>query len=130
MTLIGRAVDLVFGRRIEPPKHLPAEAVPEGVVLREGRLVPAIGGMLARMRGPAAAVTLRRTIVVYPGVRLTERLLAHELAHVRQWQADPLFPVRYSVETLRRGYRGNRYERQAREEETSPTHSRGPEKTL
>lgn len=130
MTLIGQAIDLVLGRRIEPPIHLPAGAVPEGVVLREGRLVPAIGGALARMHGPAAAVTLRRTIVVHPGVHLTERLLAHELAHVRQWQADPLFPVRYSVETLRRGYQDNRYERQAREEETSPTNTRGPERTL
>ena len=108
MKIIERTKDLVLGRRVPPPKHLPATAVPPGVVLREGRLIPRIGGWLGRMSGPAAAVTLRRTIVINPGVQLTPRLLAHELAHVRQWEADVLFPLRYSIETLRRGYPNNR----------------------
>jgi hypothetical protein len=29
---------------------------------------------------------------------------------VQQFQADPLFPLRYVWETVRRGYRRNRYE--------------------
>ena len=66
------------------------------------------------------AVALGRSIVVHPGVPLTPRLLAHELAHVRQWEADPLFPIRYALETLRHGYRNNRYEKEAREAEASP----------
>jgi hypothetical protein len=117
MNPFARAADLVLGRRIPPPRHLDPALVPPTVTLREGRLLPALGGFFARLGGPAAAVTLRHTIVMHPGVPLTRRLLAHELAHVRQWDEDPLFPLRYTLETLRRGYRDNRYERQAREAE-------------
>lgn len=85
--------------------------------MREGRLIPAIGGWLARMNRPAAAVTLGHTIIVHPRARLSERLLRHELVHVRQWREDPLFPLRYTLETMRRGYRENRYEHEARREE-------------
>jgi hypothetical protein len=119
MSLIAALLDRVLGPAVEPPAGIDAVEVPEGVTLRAGRLIPAIGGLLARMGGPAAAVTLRRTIVVHPEVRLTQRLLAHELAHVRQWEADALFPLRYTLETVRQGYLGNRYERQAREAEAS-----------
>jgi hypothetical protein len=65
-------------------------------------------------------VALRRTIVVHPGVPITRTLLAHELAHVRQWEEDLLFPLRYTLETLRRGYVNNRYERAARAAESAP----------
>ncbi|HEV2734732.1 MAG TPA: DUF4157 domain-containing protein [Longimicrobiaceae bacterium] len=106
----------VLGRRVDPPPEL-ASGAPGGVTFREGRLVPAIGGMLARMKGPAAAVTLGRTIVVHPDVRLTRRLLVHELTHVRQWEEDRLFPLRYALESLRRGYWNNRYELEARQAE-------------
>jgi hypothetical protein len=119
MSLIAAALDRVLGPAVAPPAEIDAAEVPKGVTLRAGRLIPAIGGLLARMGGPAAAVTLRRTIVVHPEVQLTRRLLAHELAHVRQWEADPLFPLRYMLETVRQGYLGNRYERQAREAEAS-----------
>jgi hypothetical protein len=84
------------------------------VKLRQGRLVPWIGGVLARARHPAAAVTLRRTIILDPGAQLTPQLLEHELEHVRQWKADPLFPLRYSLATLRHGYHDNPYEVAAR----------------
>lgn len=106
-----------LGRRTDLPPELRAEAVPAGVTFREGRLVPVIGGILGRMKGPAGAVTLGRTIVVHPGVRLSRRLLVHELTHVRQWEQDRWFPVRYAVESLRRGYWNNRYELEAREAE-------------
>lgn len=117
MKLISRTADLLLGRRVVLPPQFDASLLPPGVVLREGRLLPVLGGFFARMRGPAAAVTLRHTIVVHPDVRLTRRLLTHELEHVRQWDEDVLFPVRYTVETLRRGYEQNRYERRAREAE-------------
>jgi hypothetical protein len=107
----------ILGRRTDPPAHIPSEAVPAGVTLRSGRLVPWIGGLLAGMKGPAAAVTLGRTIVVNPRVTLTHALLAHELTHVRQWEADMLFPIRYSLATARHGYRQNPYEVEAREVE-------------
>lgn len=119
MKLIEEFHRVWLGEPMAAPPELPENAVPEGVVLRRGRLVPRLGGLLARMRRPAAAVTLGRTIVVHPDVELTPSLLAHELAHVRQWQADPLFPLRYTWQTLRHGYRNNAYEREAREAATS-----------
>jgi hypothetical protein len=88
-----------------------------GVTIRQGRWIPALGGWLGKMGGPAAAVTLRRTIIVHPDARLSRRLLVHELEHVRQWTEDPLFPLRYAVESLRHGYWNNHYEQLAREAE-------------
>lgn len=115
MRLVERVLDRVLGPRVEPPPEIPRDEVPERVVFRAGRLVPAIGGLLGWMGRPAAAVTLGRTIVVNPSSRLSRRLLAHEMAHVRQWEEDRLFPLRYALESLRRGYRNNRYEVEARE---------------
>lgn len=113
-------LDRVLGRPLELPPGIPAESLPPGVTVRSGRLLPVLGGWGARLGAPAAAVALRRTVVVHPRVPLTRRLLLHELAHVRQWEEDRLFPLRYAVETLRRGYRQNRYEREARDAESSP----------
>lgn len=128
MSLLERGRTLLLGRRIDPPPWIPAALVPPGVVFREGRLVPRIGGILARMGAPAAAVTLGRTIVVDPAARLTERLLVHELTHVRQWRQDALFPIRYTLATLRHGYHDNPYEVEAREAAAAagppPTESR------
>lgn len=104
----------LLGRRLERPIGMPDGALPVGVVLRTGRLVPWLGGVLARMARPAAAVTIGRTIVLHPETRLTPDLLTHELVHVRQWRRDPLFPVRYSLATLRYGYNDNPYEVEAR----------------
>jgi hypothetical protein len=118
-------VEALLTRVVGPRRPLPRgegwPEIPSSVTLREGRLVPALGGLLARLGGPAAAVALRRTIVTYPGVTLSPELLRHELAHVRQWQEDRWFPLRYALETLRAGYRDNRYEREARGAERSHT---------
>ncbi len=89
--------------------------IPPGVAVRQARWLPALGGALARMGGPAAAVTLGRTIVVHPDVPLTPRLLKHELTHVRQWQAQPFtFAARYVLNHVRYGYHANPYEVEAR----------------
>jgi hypothetical protein len=117
--VIHRLVESVLGASFQPPPSL-VPLVPPGVRLRRGRLIPYLGGVMAGMKGSAAAVALRRTIILRPDVTLTRRLLLHELAHVRQWESDRLFAVRYSVETLRRGYLQNRYEREAREAEKNP----------
>ncbi|HEX8430900.1 MAG TPA: DUF4157 domain-containing protein [Longimicrobium sp.] len=114
--MLGRLLDAVLGPACEPPATLAPGAVPPGVTFRSGRLVPAIGGVLGRMGGPAAAVTLGRTIVVHPDVELSPGLLVHELTHVRQWNEDPLFPLKYTVQSIRHGYRWNRYEVEARAE--------------
>ena len=114
MSLIERTTELLLGERIDPPDTIPRQALPEDVVIRAGRLVPRIGGLLGRFGSPAAAVALRRTIVVNPSVELTPGLLAHELEHVKQWREDVLFPLRYALATLRHGYRNNPYEVAAR----------------
>jgi hypothetical protein len=56
-------------------------------------------------------------------------LLAHEMAHVRQWRADPLFPVRYALATLRHGYRDNPYEVEARAVASAISGTQPPEHT-
>ena len=90
-------------------------ALPHGVSVLESRLVPRIAGWLSGMGGPAAAVTLGRTILVQPGVRLTDRLVRHELEHVRQWEREPrVFPFRYIASHIRHGYGENPYEAEAR----------------
>ena len=115
MSLLERLRTRLLGERMGLPSGIPLGAIPDGVVLRRGRMVPRVGGFLARMGGPAAAVTLGRTIVFHPEARCTRQLLAHELEHVRQWREDPLlFPLRYALATLRHGYRDNPYEVAAR----------------
>ena len=104
--MVGR----VFGTRMRPTID-----VPQGVTLRAGRWLPVLGGLLSGHRRTAAAVTVGQTIVVHPDARLTERLLRHEVAHVQQWRRDPLlFPLRYALQHLRRGYRDNPFEVEAR----------------
>lgn len=96
-------------------REIPHDDTPEGVRIRAGRWVTGLGGRLSRMRGPAAAVTLGRTIIVHPDVALTPRLLRHELAHVRQWRRWPVtFPLRYIWQHLQHGYRDNPFEVEAR----------------
>ena len=96
------------------------ENIPKGVNVRAARWLPVIAGRLSGMRAPAAAVTLGRTIIVHPNVRLTSRLLQHELAHVRQWQQHPFtFPVRYVMNHVRYGYDANPFEVEARAAELS-----------
>lgn len=94
---------------------VPDTRLPAGVVVLRCGWIPSLGGRLCGMGGPAAAVTLGSTIVVHPAVPLDDRLLRHELAHVRQWRARPLaFPVLYLARHIRHGYRNNPYEVEAR----------------
>ena len=45
-----------------------------------------------------------------------ERLMKHELCHVRQYQETGFFPFiwKYLVESIKKGYRENRFEVEAR----------------
>lgn len=95
------------------------EPLPDGVALRYARWLPRIAGVLSGMGGPAAAVTIGDTIVVHPSVAITDRLVRHELAHVRQWSANPwTFALRYTLNHFRYGYHENPYEVEARAAET------------
>lgn len=111
----------LLGRRVACPLDLEDLLPADEVTLREGTVVTRIGGVLGRMGRPAAAVTLGRTIVIHRGTRLTPGLLRHELAHVRQWREDALFPLKYAVATLRHGYHDNPYEVEAREFARAPS---------
>lgn len=103
----------LMGRKATSPVPLPAD-----VEFRVGRWIPMLGGRLAGTRGPAAAVTIGRTIVVHPDAQVTARLIRHELAHVAQWRARPwTFILRYALGHLRHGYRDNPYEVEARRAE-------------
>lgn len=114
MTLLERIRVGLLGIPLQIPPTPYGPALPRDVTLRQGDLVPRIGGLLTRMHGPAAAVTLGDTIVVHPSITLSPELLAHELEHVRQWREDALFPIRYALATLRYGYHNNPYEVAAR----------------
>lgn len=117
--VVSSAARRLGGTAVPSPIPLPSR-----VVLRQSRLVPRIAGWLSGMEGPAAAVTLGRTILVAPGAHLSGRLLRHELAHVRQWERDPrAFPFRYIVSHIRHGYDGNPYEAEARAAEIGPSES-------
>jgi hypothetical protein len=97
-------------------EHVPG--FPEDVRVIRGRLATAAGGWLAGFRAPASGVALGRTIFVHAGVPLTDRLLRHELKHVRQWlRHGAFFPVLYMWYHLRHGYRGNPFEIEARKAE-------------
>jgi hypothetical protein len=59
---------------------------------------------------------------------MTDRELAHELAHVRQWRSHGLaFPFAYALDSVRarragkRWYHDNRFEVEAREAAVGPT---------
>ena len=87
------------------------ESFPElGTVrYRRGGLPPRIGGWVLGTRS-VAGITLWNTIFLAPGVPFDAELLLHELAHVRQFEASRGFPIAYVWESLRVGYRRNRFE--------------------
>ncbi len=135
MRPFARLADALLGPEV-PTAELP-HPVPARVRVRRSRLIPWIGGLFmgrgsGGRRSAAAAVTLRNTILVNPAAALTDDLIVHELVHVEQWR-DPLFPLKYAVQSLRHGYRENPYEaeayaRQARyvAQRPSPSDTRQP----
>lgn len=82
--------------------------------LRRGGLPPRVGGWCLG-RSSVGAITLWRTVWLGAREPASAGLLLHEFCHVAQFQADPLFPLRYVWESLRRGYGANRFEIAARE---------------
>ena len=111
--LVERIIAALIGRGVALPQHLVAR-YPE---LREARwrvggLPPRVGGWFLAQR-TVAGITLGRTIWLAPGVRVDPELLLHELCHVRQFGTDRAFPLRYCLESLRRGYTHNRFEAEA-----------------
>jgi len=98
------------------------EALPPTLVARYPELAAARwrrGGLALRVGGwclgqsTVSGITLWRTVFLAEHVGTPEPLLLHELAHVQQFGRVRGFAVRYCWESLRRGYRGNRFEREA-----------------
>jgi hypothetical protein len=114
MGALARLIAPLIGSGAELPHELLARH-PElaRMRLRRGGLAVRIGGWALGQR-TVAAITLGRTVFVAPGVALEAELLLHELRHVHQFEASAAFPVRYLWESVRRGYRANRYEADAR----------------
>jgi len=108
----------LLGPEIAPHETAAVGVVPEEVRLRRSAWLTRVAAALLGNGRRVAAVTLGRTIVMAPGVEPTARLLRHELAHVRQWEASPLFPLRYVLAHARHGYLDNPYEVEARAAES------------
>ena len=73
----------------------------------------------ARLHGRRVAATTRRGAIYLAGsgrrFAADPDLVLHEYFHVlRQWNSGSLTTWRYLLESLRRGYRGNRFEVEAR----------------
>lgn len=113
-TLMGRVIAPLVGDRVTLPPRLTGKW-PElaRVRWRRGGLPPRVAGWCLGQRS-VAAVTLWTNVYLGHTAHLDEELLLHEFRHVHQFVSDPLFPVRYIVESIRRGYHQNRYEVDAR----------------
>ena len=70
-------------------------------------------GGWALFQRTAAAITLWRTVFLAPETPWDTALLLHELRHVHHFRASRTFPLRYLLESARRGYANNRYEADA-----------------
>lgn len=108
--LLEPILEPIVGRAIPLPAPL-ADAFPElgRVRWRRGGLPPRVAGWFLWVRS-VAAVTLWDTVWLSPGTPMHPALLLHELRHVHQFGASRLFPLAYAWESIRRGYRRNRYE--------------------
>ncbi|MEO8337147.1 MAG: hypothetical protein ABI664_19375 [bacterium] len=104
----------VIGTPLSLPGHL-VERYPELVTAqwRRGGIALRIGGWCIG-RATVSGITCWRTIFLSHRAPLDPELLLHELRHVHQFEADPLFPVRYLWRSVKHGYTDNPYEADAR----------------
>jgi hypothetical protein len=104
---------LLIGKPLVLPLSvLRAYPMLESVRWRTGGIPPRIGGWCLG-RASVAGITLGRTVFLAPWARPDAELLLHEFAHVRQFAGTTAFPLRYLWQSLRHGYHGNRFERDA-----------------
>jgi hypothetical protein len=126
MGIIGRIRTALIG---EPDRltHDLLVRYPElaRIHLRRGGLPPRIGGW-ALGRATVSAITLRRWVFLAPDVPAHPSLLLHELRHLEQFEASPLFPFRYLWASLRHGYHDNPFEADARDYSARRLHAFEP----
>ena len=110
MAALGALRSAIVGTPVTLPDSL-LESFPElgAVRYRRGGLPPRIGGWALGVR-TVAGITLWRTVFLAPDTHFDAELLLHELAHVRQFEGSLAFPLLYIWESLRVGYRRNRFE--------------------
>lgn len=113
-SVCGRVVSNLIGHE----EQLPADILsrfPElrGARFRRGGLPLRVGGWCLGSAS-VTGITLWRTIWLAHRAPLDAGLLLHELRHVHQFGASPLFPLAYVWESLRHGYHCNRFEADAR----------------
>lgn len=115
MGIINRIVTALVGVSEPMPVEMWTR-YPElaSVRIRRGGLAPRVGGW-ALGRATVAAITLRPWVFLAPGVPTDAPLLLHELRHLQQFEASPLFPIQYVWASLRHGYHANPYEVDARD---------------
>jgi hypothetical protein len=112
---VADIVTTVIGRPIALPASLLGRFPElERVRWRRGGLPVNVAGWFLG-QGSAAAITLWRTVFLAPTVSMDAELLLHEFRHVQQFESDVSFPLRYLLESARRGYFANRFEVDARE---------------
>lgn len=106
-------VSFFFGRREALPADLVAR-YPElaGARWRRGGLALRVGGWCLGT-STVSGITLWGTVFLADHAGTPEHLLLHELAHVHQFRRVRGFAARYCWESIRRGYRRNRFEREA-----------------
>jgi hypothetical protein len=104
----------LIGAPFSLPVHL-IERYPELAAARwrRGGIALRIGGWCIG-RATVSGITFWRTIFLSHDASLEPELLLHELRHVHQFEADPLFPLRYVWRSVRHGYTDNPYEADAR----------------
>ena len=114
MGIARRIIHAVAGTRIELPREL-KERYPElaDARFRHGGIPVKVGGW-ALGTSHVAGITLGRTVFLHNQAPLDDALLLHELRHVHQFRDRKSFPVRYLWQSIRRGYRANPYEVDAR----------------
>jgi hypothetical protein len=80
-----------------------------------------------KLKSKRAAIVFGKTVHLHNISRQQflndTRLMKHELCHVRQYQENGflLFLFKYLVESIRKGYTNNKYEREARNAEELPS---------
>jgi hypothetical protein len=112
---VADIVTTMIGRRIALPAALLARYPElERVRWRRGGLPVNLAGWCLGQRS-AAAITLWGTVFLAPTVSMDAELLLHEFRHVQQFESDVSFPLRYLLESARRGYFANRFEVDARD---------------
>ena len=125
MDALAALLAALIGRADRPPEAL-LERHPEldQVKVRRGGLPPRVGGWCLGRRS-VSGITLWRTIWLAPDAPWAAELLLHELRHVQQFHEHAGFPLRYIWESVRHGYRQNRYEVEARAFAARRVHAAG-----